>query len=148
MMYPIARVMKSPKAREGILFYDTASRTTKYYKLADIRKEAHGKFAGVAVTNSIRMTKYFQNIGTIGDKANPGKADSYTLCQRIITKDEVKYLLVDTIGNTAILNKDELICIVFSGVPVYGMELMPNNILHISHAVETVVDPEISSEKK
>lgn len=141
-LYPIAKVMRDKKYKEGILFFNTDTFKSEYYKLKEIQSLKHGEktFVGISCAHDVtRLYKYFSNIGMLGNEDGQPEKDSFTIVRKEIHKDKTCYVLVDTVGNVSRASKDELIQLVNDGTQIAGMEMQSKGRLLVSSLIETVI---------
>lgn len=132
MLLPIARIL-SNKRKIGYIVYDTVTNKADTYTNAQIgEKGVCGINPNVSGT---RLYTMFENIGSVGSE----QQQSWTVVEKIIYKNETKIKIVNIVGESKIITKDELINLIKSGEKVAGCRLI-NNQLQFSSVLDVKVD--------
>ena len=139
MLVPIAKIMRTNKIRDGLLFYNTKSGNTEYFKLKDIYEHKNQKiFAGLSCEErTVRLHKYFRNIGVFGDSATDN--EMFVVCQKYIGTFGTKYLLVSKVGKSQQVTKEDIVQLIKNNIKVAGVELHEDDKLLEASDIEIVV---------
>lgn len=139
MLVPIAKIMRSSKVREGILFYNTQTEKTEYYKLRQIYEHRNKNlFTGISCEDrTVRLHKYFKGIGVLGEDSS--NDEMFVVCQKIIGTFGTDYLVVNKIGKSQRVTKEDIVQLIKSGINVAGVALHEEDKLLVASDIEIVV---------
>ena len=138
MLVPISVVKREDGKRDGYVFYDTQLDKSGFMKLRDIARLGDKPFVGLYIGNgAVRLYKPFVNIGQAG--GGPDEPESFTVVQKVIAKDSVKYKLADCVGNITYASAEDIIALHEAGIPINGVLIIKKGVVSLYSKIETVV---------
>ena len=130
----IARIKNEIGKNEGIAVFDTSTQKVEVLKLSELRDYPQSIIGASVIATGLKIYQYFKPVGTLGADA----CESWTLVQRHLYKDNVKYLLVNTVGAMQVVSKEELIKKIKEGERIAGCCII-NNQLRVYNRLDSIV---------